>query len=86
MMKGREMARYSTKEGAPTYHSTSAHSRTANKRVPLNGASRYTNDFRAGLMLGLLIGTAAFLAVLWAWVIPTMDGAVAAAAEAAMLS
>ena len=75
-----------TAKGAPTYHSTSAHSRTANKRVPLNGASRYTNDFKAGLMLGLLIGTAAFLAVLWAWVIPTMDGAVATAAEAAMLS
>lgn len=80
------MAKYSTKEGAPTYHSTSAHSRTANKRVPLNGASRYTNDFKAGLMLGLLIGTAAFLVVLWAWVIPTMDGAVAMASEAAMLS
>lgn len=78
------MAKYSTKEGAPTYHSQSAHSRTATKSVTRR--ERYVTDFTAGLMIGLLVATAAFLVVLWAWVIPTMDGAVAAAAEAVMLS
>ena len=64
----------STKQGAPDYHITSAHSRKATNRVP-----RYATDFTAGLMLGLLVGAVAFAVILWAWVIPTMDNAVAIA-------
>lgn len=78
------MAKYSTKEGAPTYHSTSAHGRMANKSVTRR--ERYVTDFTAGLMIGLLVSAAVFLVILWAWVIPTMDEAVRAASQAVMLS
>ena len=71
------MAKYSTKEGAPTYHSTSAHSRMANKSVTRR--ERYVTDFTAGLMIGLLVSAAVFLVILWAWVIPTMGNAVSIA-------
>ena len=88
------MAKYSTKEGTPTYHSTSAR----NGRQAANSVSRQTRmpaqtmripaeierenqmrAFKAGLLLG--IGVAALVCglILWLWVIPTMDAAVATA-------
>ena len=38
--------------------------------------------FRVGFMVGFLAAALIFLAVLWFWVIPTMDGAVATAQAA----
>lgn len=44
------------------------------------------SQFKAGVMVGFLAATLVFLAVLWLWVIPTMDGAVAAAKQACQSS
>lgn len=40
------------------------------------------SHFRAGVLVGFLAAMLVFLAVLWLWVIPTMDGAVATAKAA----
>lgn len=40
------------------------------------------SQFKAGVLVGFLAATIIFLIVLWAWVIPTMDGAVATAQQA----
>lgn len=40
------------------------------------------SQFKAGVLVGFLAATLVFLAVLWLWVIPTMDGAVATAQQA----
>lgn len=39
------------------------------------------SQFKAGVLVGFLAATIIFLIVLWAWVIPTMDGAVATAQQ-----
>ncbi len=41
-----------------------------------------SDAFRAGVMVGFLAALMIFLAVLWLWVIPTMDQAVADAQRA----
>ena len=53
--------------------------------VPAKHYSRFalSNDFKAGLFLGITISAFIFLLVLWLWVIPTMDGAVETAMQAA---
>lgn len=38
--------------------------------------------FKAGVMVGFLAAAVLFLVLLWAWIIPTMDGAVATAQSA----
>lgn len=45
-----------------------------------------SDAFKAGAMVGFLVAAAIFLAVLWLWVVPTMDGAVAAAKQACQSS
>lgn len=45
-----------------------------------------SDAFRAGAIVGFLVASAIFLAVLWLWVVPTMDGAVAAAKQACQSS
>lgn len=44
-----------------------------------------SDDFKAGLFLGIAISALVFSVVLFTWVIPTMDGAVAMAKQAAGL-
>ncbi|WP_072372836.1 hypothetical protein [Thermophilibacter mediterraneus] len=55
--------------------------------VPAKHYSRFalSNDFKAGLFLGITVSALVFCAVLFLWVIPTMDGAVAMARQAAGL-
>lgn len=45
-------------------------------------ADRFRVGFRVGFMVGFLAAALIFLAVLWLWVIPAMDGAVATAQAA----
>lgn len=80
------MNRY-TKRGTPAYHGKIALSGHAAKR----GAPRRMQSpaeiarenqmmaFRLGAMLGFIAAAVAFGIVLWGWVIPTMDAAVATA-------
>ena len=80
--------------GTPTYHSTSARNgRQATNsvtrqismpaqtmRIPAEiGRENQMRAFKAGLLLG--VGVAALVCglILWLWVIPTMDAAVATA-------
>lgn len=79
------MSRY-TNQGAPDYHITSAQSHTANHSVTRRPHVRVdlerenaSRSFRNGLIVGFSIAAIAFSLVLWLWVIPTMDGAVAMA-------
>lgn len=79
------MNRY-TKQGAPTYHSQSAHSHAAKRSVPRRMQSpaeiareNQMAELKLGVMLGFIAAAAVFGIVLWAWVIPTMDSAVATA-------
>lgn len=88
------MAKYRKQPGTPTYHSTSArnglqatNSVTRQMRMPAQTMripaeierENQMRAFRAGLLLG--IGVAALVCglILWLWVIPTMDAAVATA-------
>ena len=48
-----------------------------------NVRRKLSTDFQAGLFLGITISAFIFLLVLWLWVIPTMDGAVETAMQAA---
>lgn len=68
---------------------------TRNGQSALTSVPRVTDDEVArhedltatllcGVLIGLLVGMVAFAAVLWLWVIPAMDGAVAMAAGAAV--
>lgn len=76
-----------TKQGTPAYHSKSALSGHAAKRsVPRRMQSpaeiaceNQMRAFRLGAMLGFIVAAVVFGIVLWGWVIPTMDAAVATA-------
>lgn len=80
------MNRY-TKQGTPTYHSQSALiGQTAKRSVPRRMQSpaeiaceNQMRAFRLGAMLGFIVAAVVFGIVLWGWVIPTMDAAVATA-------
>lgn len=73
--------------GTPTYHSTSARkgqqakpSVTRTMRIPAEiERENQMRAFKVGLLLG--VGVAALVCglILWLWVIPTMDAAVATA-------
>ena len=81
------------KASAPRYHASGtryvAASKEAASIIPLEGKRRPTakemqdaSQFKAGVLVGFLAATIIFLIVLLAWVIPTMDGAVATAQQA----
>lgn len=50
-----------------------------------NARSGLSGDFKAGLLAGFSISALIFCALLFLWVIPTMDGAVDMAMQAAVL-
>lgn len=75
------------KASAPSCELVGAHynriENDASTIIPFERKSRPTaqeqlgmSHFRAGVLVGFLAATLIFLAVLWLWVIPTMDGAV----------
>lgn len=81
------------KASAPSYHTLSARmnriENDASTIIPFERKPRPTakeiqdaSQFKAGVLVGFLAATIIFLIVLWAWVIPTMDGAVATAQQA----
>mgnify|MGYP000755622399 FL=1 len=81
------------KASAPSYHTPSARmnriENDASTIIPFERKKRPTakemqdaSQFKAGVLVGFLAATIIFLIVLWAWVIPTMDGAVATAQQA----
>lgn len=81
------------KASAPSYHTSSARrNRIENDAatiIPFERKPRPTakelqgkSQFKAGVMVGFLASTAIFLAVMFLWVLPTMDGAVATAQHA----
>lgn len=57
---------------------------TRNGQSALTSVPRVSDALLCGVLIGLLVGMIAFAAVLWLWVIPVMDGAVAVAAGAAV--
>lgn len=80
------------KASAPSYHTPSARmnriENDASTIIPFERKPRPTSkemqdasQFKAGVLVGFLATTIIFLIVLWAWVIPTMDGAVATAQQ-----
>ena len=74
----------STRTGAPTYHSTSAHSLTATRSVPRRRQAVNEHDvqiqaMKCGIAIGFIASALVFGLILWLWVIPTMDAAVATA-------
>ncbi len=80
------------KASAPSYHTPSARYVAASKEaatiIPFEGKRPTAQEqlersqFKAGVMVGFLAALMIFLAVLWLWVIPTMDQAVADAQRA----
>ena len=78
--------------GTPSNHTKSA--RTSNRtprivarcwryRLPAQErADRQRDAFRAGLLVGITVTALAMCALLWLWIIPTMDGAVHSAQAA----
>lgn len=79
------MNRY-TKQGAPTYHSQSAHSHAAKRSVPRRMQSpaeiareNQMRALKAGVAIGFIASAIVFGLILWLWVIPTMDASVAVA-------
>ena len=75
-----------TKQGAPPYHSQRAHSHAGKRIVPRRMQSpaeiERENQMRAlkpGVAIGFIASALLFGLILWLWVIPTMDGAVAVA-------
>ena len=80
------------KASAPSYQLDGAHfDRIGNDAVTIIPSERKrptayeqleADRFRVGFMVGFLAATIIFLIVLLAWVIPTMDGAVATAQQA----
>lgn len=60
------------------------------RRVPPEGrparryspAASYARGMRAGVLVGLALGLAVMGLVMWLWAVPTVDGALSAAAEA----
>lgn len=73
--------------GTPTYHSTSARkgqqakpSVTRTMRIPAEiERENQMRAFKTGAMLGFAVAALIFGLILWLWVIPTMDAAVATA-------
>ena len=73
--------------GAHTYHSTSARkgqqakpSVTRTMRIPAEiERENQMRAFKTGAMLGFAVAALIFGLILWLWVIPTMDAAVATA-------
>lgn len=85
------------KASAPSYHTPGARkSRIDNdaatiipferKRRPTANELLNASRFKTGLAVGFLAATAIFIAVMYLWAIPTVDGAVAAAQQASQLS
>lgn len=80
------------KASAPCYHASGTRYATASKEaatiIPFEGKRPTAQEqlersqFKAGVMVGFLAALMIFLAVLWLWVIPTMDQAVADAQRA----
>ena len=81
------------KASAPSFHTSGTRYVAASKEaatiIPFEHKPRPTakemqdaSQFKAGVLVGFLAATIIFLVVLWAWVIPTMDGAVATAQQA----
>ena len=80
------------KASAPRYHTSGtryvAASKEAASIIPFEGKRPTAQEqlersqFKAGVMVGFLAALMIFLAVLWLWVIPTMDQAVADAQRA----
>ena len=80
------------KASAPSYHTPGARkSRIENdaatiipferKRRPTANELLNASRFKTGLVVGFLAATAIFVAVMYLWAIPTVDGAVAAAQQ-----
>lgn len=73
--------------GTPTYHSTSARkgqqakpSVTRTMHIPAEiERENQMRAFKTGAMLGFAVAALIFGLILWLWVIPTMDAAVATA-------
>lgn len=73
--------------GTPVYHNLSArngqratHSVPRQIRMPAEiERENQMRAFKAGLILGIGFASLAFALILWLWVIPTMDAAVATA-------
>ena len=85
--KGENVTKQKKYPGTPTYHSTSARSgRQATFSVPRHDLihEEFERESRArafgvGALVGFAISAVAFAAVLWLWVMPTMNAAVEAA-------
>lgn len=80
------------KASAPSFHTSGTRYVAASKEAatiiapksyrPTVREQLDSDAFRAGAMVGFLAALMIFLAVLWLWVIPTMDQAVADAQRA----
>ena len=82
------------KASAPSFHTSGTRmnriENDASTIIPFERKPRPTakemqdaSQFKAGVLVGFLAAIIIFLIVLWAWVIPTMDQAVADAQRAA---
>lgn len=79
------------KASAPCYRTSGTRYETASKEaatiIPFEGGRRAAqserSQFKVGVMVGFLMASMVFLAVLWLFVIPTMDQAVQQAQQAA---
>lgn len=78
------------KASAPCYRTSGTRYATASEEaatiIPFEGGRRAAqperSQFKAGVMVGFLMASMVFLAVLWLFVIPTMDVAVHQAQQA----
>lgn len=90
--KGENVTKQKKYPGTPIYHNVSArnglrakHSVTRQIRIPAEIERKNLKRALAiGAMLGFIASAAVFGAVLWGWVIPTMDAAVATAQGAVL--
>lgn len=80
------------KASAPSYHTPGARKNRIDndaatiipfqrKRRPTANELLNASRFKTGLAVGFLVATAIFVAVMYLWAIPTVDGAVAAAQQ-----
>lgn len=84
------MNHYRKHQGTPAYHSTSAlnghpatYRVTRAMRTPAEiERENQERAFKNGFLLGFALAALIACAVLWFWVIPTMDGAVQQAQQA----